>query len=122
MIDMTDKDAIFLPGNVMHGSEDYLYIIYENPDANFGEGCIEIEIVDRYTLIELYNDVDGNAEKFFANMPDYFHGKWKYADPGTDEYKFYCEAYPEADFIFGRDGGLEEEMNFIMNWANTIKM
>jgi len=115
--DMVDNDAIFLPGNELHGSEDYLYIIYENPDANDGEGCIEIEIVDRDTLLEIYSNVDGNAERFFAVMPDYFHGKWEYAVPGTDDYKSLCEAYPKADFIFGRDGGLEEELKFIMDWV-----
>lgn len=116
MIDKT-QDAVFLPGKI-HGCEDELYIIYENPEAGAeGEGCMEIEIVDFRTILELFVATQGNAEKFFDKMPDYFHGKWQYANRGTQDFDELATVYETADFLFGRDGGLEEEMNFIVRWA-----
>ena len=114
-IDRT-SDAIFLPGKI-HGCEDEIYIVYENPEANEGKGCIEIGICDYETLLRLYENVNHNADDFFDLLPDYFHGKWKYCNAPSTEYDELCDAYETADFIFGRDGCNDEEMNFIVNWA-----
>lgn len=114
MNDMT-QDAVFLPGTI-HGSEDELYIIYENPEANDGKGCFEIEVCDYETLLEVYEAAGHNATKFFDLLPDFFHGRWLYTnDPSR--HNEYVEAYDKADFIVGRDGGIEEEMKFIIEWA-----
>jgi hypothetical protein len=113
-------DAIFLPGKI-HGCEEELYIIYLNAEGNEGKGCMEIEIVDYETILDLYKDTEGDCARFFCIMPDYFHGKWKYEPYGTDGFDELCDAYEEADFIFGRDGDCEAEMRFIVDWAKQFK-
>lgn len=115
MVDMR-KDAVFLPGKI-HGCEDEIYIIYENPEANDGKGCFEIEICDYETILEVYEAVKHDAAEFFDLLPDYFHGRWLYANAPSESYNEYVEVYDKADFIFGRDGGIEEEMKFIIKWA-----
>ena len=109
-------DAVFLPGKI-HGCEDELYIIYFNPCACDGKGCWEIEIVDYDRILELYEEVDGNDEEFFALLPDWFQGEWCYCDADHEGFEEYSEIYWEADFIVGRDGIGHDEMMFLVNWA-----
>lgn len=109
-------DAVFLPGKI-HGCEWQVYIIYMNEAANDGNGSFEIEIVDAKRIIELYARVYGNEIEFFAELPDLFHGEWYYCDNGYDGFDDYVDAYWRADFIVNRDGGLKEEMMFLVNWA-----
>ena len=109
-------DAVFLPGKI-HGCEDELYIIYFNPCACDGKGCWEIEIVDYDRILELYEEVDGNDEEFFALLPDWFQGEWCYCDADHEGFEEYSEIYWEADFIVGRDGNGHDEMMFLVNWA-----
>lgn len=113
-------DAVFMPGKI-HGCEDELYIIYYNENANDGNGSVEIEIVDYETLLKVYEDADHNADKFFGILPDYFHGRWQYADAPSDEYLSLVAAYETADFIVGRDGDMDAEMKFIIDWAMKRK-
>ena len=111
-------DAVFLHGKV-HGCEWQSYIIYFNSEANDGLGSWEIEIVDKDRVLEVYRAAEGNAEEFFGLLPDYFHGEWLYCDKGMDGYEDYCEVYPTADFIVGRDGSEHDEMMFLVNWAKS---
>ena len=115
-----DLDAVFLPGTI-HSCEDDVYIIYFNAEGNNGNGCMEIEACDYQTILSLYDDVDGNTEKFFDNLPDYFHGEWYYANSDTVCFQTLCEMYEKADFIVGRDGGATEEMMFIVKFAKERK-
>ncbi len=119
MVDMT-KDAVFLPGTV-HGCEYEIYIIYENPDANEGEGCFEIEVCDYETLLKLYDKVNHDVVDFFRLLPDYFQGEWYYCNAHTEEYDSYARMYEKADFIVGRDGDERDELNFIIEWALSVK-
>ena len=111
-------DAVFLPGKI-HGCEHQAYIIYFNSEADGGDGCWEIEVVDKDRILNLFELVDGNAASFFELLPDWFHGEWYYCDKNTDWFDMYASAYPTADFIFGRDGGEYEEMMFLVNWAQS---
>lgn len=115
-----DFDAVFLPGTI-HSCEDEVYIIYFNAEGNDGNGCIEIEVCDYQTILNLYYDVDGNTEKFFDYLPDYFQGKWYYTNSDTVYFQELCEMYEKADFIVGRDGGATEEMKFIVKFAKGIR-
>lgn len=48
---LSGYDAIFLPGKI-HGCEDQAYIIYYNESGgDSGEGCFEIEVVDKSRLL-----------------------------------------------------------------------
>ncbi|MBE6811285.1 MAG: hypothetical protein E7523_00210 [Ruminococcaceae bacterium] len=107
-------DAVFLPGKI-HGAEHQIYIIYYNPDADNGNGCFEIEVLDAERIVELYEYVDGDAENFFTLLPDWFQGKWYYCDRKCIDFKNYVECYNEADFIIGRDGGMGAELNLIVS-------
>lgn len=109
-------DAVFLPGKI-HGCEDEIYIIYYNECANEGNGCFEIEICDYETILKLYDNVAGDTEDFFGELPGYFHGEWGYADRGTELFDALYKAYPTADFIVGRDGSVSDEMLFVTSWA-----
>ena len=109
-------DAVFLPGKI-HGCEDQIYIIYLNPQACGGKGCFEIEIIDYERILRLNEEVCGNAEAFFDKLPDLFHGEWRYCNFGTDDFNSYIDEYFNADFIVGRDGRIEEELIFIVDWA-----
>ena len=113
-------DAVFLPGKI-HGCEHQVYIIYLNESANDGKGSWEIEILDADRILKLNEQVGGDAEKFFDILPDWFHGEWRYCDKGMDGYDDLEEAYPSADFIVGRDGGLEEELAFLVEWAMNVR-
>ena len=119
MIISADTDAVFLPGKI-HGCDWQVYIIYLNPCANDGKGSWEIEIVDAERILKLYEEVKGDAEAFFGELPDWFQGEWKYCDYGSQCYIELEEAYPLADFIVGRDGDINNEMNFILEWAINI--
>lgn len=54
-----EKDAIFLPASqrkqnvAIHGCVDELYVLYYNGNADYGNGCFEIQILDRETLLKL---------------------------------------------------------------------
>ena len=113
-------DAVFLPGKI-HGCEHQLYVIYLNGEANDGRGSWEIEIIDADRILRLNEEVGGDAEKFFNMLPDLFHGEWRYCDKGMDGYDDLEESYPLADFIVGRDGGLEEELDFLVMWAKDLE-
>lgn len=112
-------DAVFLPGKI-HGCEYQVYIIYLNGEANEGRGSWEIEIIDAERILRLYDEVNGGAEAFFDLLPDWFHGEWRYCDFGSEGYAELEEAYPSADFIVGRDGGLKEELDFLVSWAHKL--
>ena len=112
-----DMDAVFLPGKI-HGCEWQVYIIYLNLCANDGKGSWEIEIIDADRILKLNEEVGGDAEAFFDVLPDWFHGEWRYCDKGMNGYEELEEAYPSADFIVGRDGGLQEELDFLVRWAS----
>ena len=71
--------------------------------------------------MKLNEEVNGNAEAFFDVLPDWFHGEWRYCDKGMEGYEALEEAYPSADFIVGRDGGLEEELYFLVAWARGVE-
>ena len=114
-----ENDAVFLPGKI-HGCEHQVYIIYFNPNADNGIGSYEIEIIDAERILKLSEEVNGDAEAFFDVLPDWFHGEWRYCDKGMADYEALEEAYPSADFIFGRDGGLREEHDFLVRWAKSI--
>ena len=112
------EDAVFLPGKI-HGCEDQVYILYLNPQACGGKGSFEIEIIDYERIIQLNDEVNGNAEEFFDKLPDLFHGEWRYCDFDSDDFKNYVEEYFKADFIVGRDGNMQDELSFIVNWAKS---
>jgi len=112
-------DAVFASGKV-YGAKDRVYIIYANECANNGNGSFEIEILDAERILKLYEEVDGDTMKFFEYMPDEFQGEWGYVDniPETKgEFDWWVNEYFNADFIVGRDGGFDEEMNFLVRWA-----
>lgn len=110
------KDAVFLPGKI-HGCEWQAYIIYINENANQGNGSFEIEKVDAYRILRLYADVFGDAEAFFDELPDRYQTEWEYCDNGSEGFDELVEAFPNADFIIGRDGEQKEEMMFLVKWA-----
>ena len=114
------EDAIFLPGKI-HGCPDQLYIIWLNPEACEGKGSWDIAPIDWETVLELYEEVNGNEDDFFAILPDRFHGRWCYCDADHEEFNGYARMYHQADFVVGRDGGPREEMEFIINWAKARK-
>lgn len=106
-------DAVFLPG-IIHGCEEEIYIISDAPESNDGKGAYDIKVCDYETLLKLYDDAGHDAEKFFDMMPDYFQGEWYYANKQFTDYE-------KANFLFGRDGGIEDEMQFIVKWAISVK-
>lgn len=83
------NDAIFLSSmyredkNSIHGCENELYIIYYNGDSNNGHGSFEIEIISSNVVNDLLNAVGDDHIKFFDYLPQYFEGKWEYADRDT---------------------------------------
>lgn len=109
-------DAVFLPGKV-HGCDWQAYIIYFNENADEGNGCWEIEIVDKKRILKLYNEVGGYSKEFFDRLPDLFQGERYYCNRDADDFEAYLETYPTADFIYGRDGDETDEMMFLVNWA-----
>lgn len=109
-------DGVFLPGKI-HGCDYQAYIIYFNPDADEGNGCVEIEIIDKERILKCYNEVNGDSEEFFGKLPDLFHGEWYYCYTDSEEFQSYADAYPTADFICCRDGDETDEMMFLVNWA-----
>lgn len=109
-------DGVFLPGKI-HGCDYQAYIIYFNPDADEGNGCVEIEIIDKERILKCYNEVNGDSAEFFGKLPDLFHGEWYYCNTGSEEFQSYADVYPTADFICCRDGDETDEMMFLVNWA-----
>lgn len=114
-----ENDAVFLPGKI-HGCQHHVYIVYFNPNAEGGVGCYEIEIIDAERVLKLYDEVKGSAEVFFDALPDLFHGEWKYCNSDSEYFKELDEAYLSADFLIGRDGGTDEELEFLYNWAKQV--
>lgn len=113
-------DAVFLPGKI-HGCEDQIYIIYFNASADNEKGCFEIEKIDFERILELYDEVEGDADTFWETLPDLFHGEWEYCNTDHDGFAELAEAYFTADFICGRDGDGDDELEFIVNWARGRK-
>ena len=109
-------DAVFLPGKI-HGAEHQLYIIYYNPDADDGNGCFEIEVLDCEKILGLYEYVNGDAEKFFTLLPDWFQGEWYYCDRNCCDFDGLAKCYNDADFIVGRDGDTVSNLGFITAFA-----
>lgn len=120
------NDAIFLSSmyredkNSIHGCENELYVIYYNGDSNNGHGSFEIEIISSNVVNNLLNDVGDDYIKFFDYLPQYFEGKWEYADRDTKLFQEIYSIYNEADFIVSRDGSLKDEFDFIKNWCLNI--
>lgn len=112
------RDAVFLPGKI-HGCEEQVYIISYNDQANNCQGSWDIAVVDKERIISLFKETSGNADEFFERLPDLFQGEWFYCDKGTPGYDEYCTAYAEADFVEGRDGTMQDEMNFLAAWASS---
>lgn len=113
-------DAVFLPGKI-HGCEDQLYIIYHNQEANSGLGSFEVEIVDYERVLKLADEVASDAELFFERLSDIFQGEWRYCNADSEDYWNFVEDYFNADFLFGRDGNVAEEFEFIVKWARERK-
>ena len=109
-------DAIFLPGKI-HGAEHQVYVLYMNWQANNENGSFEIEVMDRERLLKAYEESAGNCTTFFDILPDMFQGEWYYCDAGSEDFDELVDAYFDADFLVGRDGGKEDEMLFLVNWA-----
>lgn len=110
-------DAILKPAE----GSDILCIIYINECANNGNGSFEIEHLDPYTVKEVYDRSLRNASMFFVLLPDYYNNRWYYCDNTPEretEFNGWVDEYFNADFIVGRDGGIEEEFQYIMNWAS----
>lgn len=102
---LSGYDAIFLPGKI-HGCEDHAYIIYYNESGgDSGEGCFEIEVVDKSRLLAL-----------IKKLPDEFENEWFYCPHSHADFSSYADMYPSADFIStGNDKSAE--MNFLVAWA-----
>ncbi len=113
-------DAVFLPGKI-HGAEHEVYVIYMNWEANEGKGSFEIEIMDAERILKAFNESEGDADLFFEILPDMFQGEWCYCDAPSGSFDEYVEAYPTADFIAGRDGDANDEMIFLVRWAQTVQ-
>lgn len=120
-----ENDALFLPASLrsnkpsLHGDNDELYIVYYNNDANDASGCFEIQILDRHTVLRLYNHVGRNCLAFFDYLPLYFENRWQYADRNTPSFDYIYSIYNSADFIVSRDGNLNDEFNYIIQWASN---
>lgn len=109
-------DAVFLPGKI-HGCEDEVYILYFNENADDGNGCWEIEVIDKNRIIKIYEKVNGDEDKFFEILPDYFHGEWYYCNRSNKEdFDSYAEQFVKADYIAGIDTEISE-LEFLMKWA-----
>lgn len=111
-------DAVFLPGKI-HGCEWQVYIIYLNESACNGRGCFEIEILDNERIIDLYEHVEGDPERFFELLPDWLQGEWYYCNISDEGFNDYLKSYNNADFILGRDGSMYDEMMFLVRWARS---
>ena len=107
-------DAVFLPGKI-HGAEHQIYIVYYNSDADNGNGCFEIEVLDCERILELYKYVNGDAEKFFTLLPDWFQGEWYYCDRNSGDFDLYVSCYNDADFICRENSCKHDEMIFLIN-------
>ena len=57
------QDAVFLPGKI-HGCDYQVYIIYQNEQANEGKGSWEIEVIDCFRILKLYEEANGDANTF----------------------------------------------------------
>lgn len=117
------KDAIFLPASqrkqdtAIHGCADELYILYYNNNADYGNGCFEIQILDRETLLKIILIAKNDYKLFFTLLPSYFQNKWKYVEKRNTEFGELYNLYNSADFIVSRDGSLKDEYNFIKYWT-----
>ena len=109
-------DAVFLPGKI-HGAEHQIYIVYYNSDADNGNGCFEIEVLDCERILELYKYVNGDAEIFFTLLPDWFQGEWYYCDRNSYYFDSFAKCYNNADFITARDGDNVAKLDFITAFA-----
>ena len=111
-------DAVFLPGKV-HGCEWQVYIVYYNEYSNGGNGGFDIQVVSKDEIIKMHEESGGNVCTFFELFPNCLHGDYRYCDRGSPQFIEYAKAYHEADFVYGRDGGEVEEMEFLINFAKS---
>lgn len=114
------QDAVFLPGKI-HGAEHQVYILYFNAEANLAKGAWEIEILDADRILSIYEETSGNAELFFNLLPERFQNEWYSCNSNTLEFWDYASAYVNADFILNEDGDMEQELDFLVNWAKQTK-
>lgn len=116
-------DAVFLPASLregresLHGCEDEIYVIYCYYLDTINKRSFEIEILDRATVLELCTFSADDYKIFFECLPDYFNGRWYYADEGTANFNELYLLYSDADFVTSRDGTKKDEYEFIRNWA-----
>lgn len=111
------KDAILYCG-------DCVEILYLNEQANNGNGSFEIIYVEKQDILALLeergepkNEDDANdfLDALLSGGKGYYCDNTKEAKEEFDHIAY--EEYPNADFITGRDGGIEEELQFLVNWA-----
>lgn len=114
------QDAVFLPG-IIHGCENEVYILCYNENGGYNSnGCFDIDIVDKAGIIELFKESNGEYNIFFAMLPDKFQGRWRYCDNTmSEDFEEYKNVYNKANFISGLDGNYEDEMNFLVSWAEN---
>ena len=77
-------------------------------------------MIDCFRILKLYEEVNGDANAFFTLLPDLFHNEWRYCNKGMDDYEELEKAYLTADFIAGKDGGMQDELDFLVSWAKII--
>ena len=84
-----------------------------------GNGCFEIEVLDCEKTLELHEYVNGDAEKFFTLLPDWFQGEWYYCDRNCSDFESYEKCYSEADFIVGKDGDINSALKVIYTYCTS---
>lgn len=111
------KDAVLKCG-------DSVEILYLNEQANNGNGSFEMVYIDNTDIIKYVNkNGEPKNESEATDFIDYLLscGRGYYCD-NTEENKeeFDClayEEYPSAEFICGRDGSVEDEAKYIIEFA-----
>lgn len=112
-------DAIFLPGKI-HGAEHQVHILYYNAQAQDGNGCWEIEIIDAEKILKVYEETSGEAQAFFEMLPDLCQGEWQSCNRSDPDFYAYAAAFATADFIGDEDGTYIDEMLFLVDWARSV--
>lgn len=112
-------DAVFLPGKI-HGAEHQVYILSMNWQANDGQGSFEVEVIDAARVMQAYEMSGGDAQEFFGILPDLCQGEWGYCDAPSRDFDEYVDTFFDADFVYEIDGGVVEEMLFLVDWAKGV--
>ena len=111
--------AIFLPGKI-HGCDGQLYILYYNPDAGDGNGCMEIGSIWYDEILLLFKKCNGDPLVFFEDLP--FYCSWSYCDRGAYGYEDLESTHSTADKYCAPDGSDSKDvMNWMVNWASHRK-